>query len=447
MESIDFKKCHSAKLLIAVAFHYREDRLVFLADMLASLLSFPVETLRVVVMTNTDQHDEMQKILDICHGLVSEGRVCVLQTYPDLSNPLMLTWCFKEILENVFTNNRNEYTHFIYLEDDIKLSFINFCYFLTYRDVLKKHNLIPAFVRVEFNEESKKHVSSDNWYQKDINTTARIEYGNYYFVDLTNPYMAMFILDRELADEYLNARSSDFNGSVSIINLGVREQAAMGLMFENVPVGFMSRYVVPVAIKSRTVLIDSWIYHLPNSLANCQNTPNGKLPMSELIMSQKVSHLRSLARKGDIETQKIIGDMYNNGIDVPRNHLESIHWYLKAANQGDHAAQLALGVIYAYAAPGVQPDYVYAYMWSKLASKVFPGAKTNMSVLETVMDQEQIDRAILTSENWTIGSCAERQEQYYPWYADKWWTPHMEKIKIGVDEWNNNKEKRTEQEL
>lgn len=435
MVDLDFNRCCAAKLLVAIPFHYRDDRLCYLAETLSSLFSFPVDRLHVVVMTNTDNPDEIQTIQAICHTLSSGEKSGIVQVYAKLHDPFLLTWCFKPLLHEIFMKNPQQYTHFLYLEDDIRFSFLNFCYFMTYRDRLRAENLIPAFVRVEFNHAIHAYVTTDNWYQTDIDKQRKVVCGDYIFTDLTNPYMAMFILDRGLAEEYIASPSSDYATSGTIVAWGTREQAAMGLTFENVPPGFMSRYVVPVSMANHAAPLCSWTYHLPNNLANYPDTPNGKLPMRELMLSKEVSDLRAQARSGDMETQIRLGRMYARGEGVPKNYLESIHWYLKAANRGNPFAQLALGTLYATGGPGVKAHYVLAYLWSTLASQACPVANDNIKIIRTAMEEQEIAQAEHLAAHWQVGTFMEQSEQFYPWHANPWWTSHMNTIKERADAW------------
>ena len=64
----------------------------------------------------------------------------------------------------------------------------------------------------------------------------------------------------------------------------VRERAAMGLCFENIPVFFQSRYVVPVSTKTGIAPNYTWISHLPNNYANNPSIPFGKIRMNSLFV-------------------------------------------------------------------------------------------------------------------------------------------------------------------
>jgi hypothetical protein len=79
--------------------------------------------------------------------------------------------------------------------------------------------------------------------------------------------MACYILDMDLAKEYILTPAFDKNLSLAN-DSRIRELSAMGLMQENVPTSYSSRYVVPVDLKSLNCPKYAWIYHLPNNYAD-----------------------------------------------------------------------------------------------------------------------------------------------------------------------------------
>ena len=288
MHNFDFTQAHSAKILVAITFHYDTNRLIYLAKVLASLARFPVTALRVVIITNTEESQGIHTINTLCHDILqADKQSYYLGICRDLEHPFLLTWCHKSIIADEFFSSSENYTHFIYLEDDIELSFLNFCYFVTYREILQEKSLIPSFLRVEFSHSLQRYVSSDSVNTMELSersTFPIIRYGEYLFVNAYNFYTAFFILDRELAQEYVTSRSFSMHESSQVSHYEIRERAAMGLSFENIPPGYSSRYVVPICIKNATSPLFSWVYHLPN---NCANKPNvhgfGTLPMGSLF--------------------------------------------------------------------------------------------------------------------------------------------------------------------
>jgi TPR repeat protein len=70
---------------------------------------------------------------------------------------------------------------------------------------------------------------------------------------------------------------------------------------------------------------------------------------------------------------------YGNGIDI--DYDKAMNWYLKAAAQGQAAAQANLGTIYLHG-QGVQIDYAEAYSWFLNAAKQGdPGGFFNLGQL------------------------------------------------------------------
>jgi TPR repeat protein len=59
--------------------------------------------------------------------------------------------------------------------------------------------------------------------------------------------------------------------------------------------------------------------------------------------------------------------MYHRGEEVPRDYLEAVKWYQRAAQHGHAFAQSNLGVMYAKGA-GVPQDDVRAHMWFNIAA-------------------------------------------------------------------------------
>ena len=57
-----------------------------------------------------------------------------------------------------------------------------------------------------------------------------------------------------------------------------------------------------------------------------------------------IEKLTSEAKEGNSESQYLLGRAYDEGKLVPRNLMEAISWYQKAADQGHPLACEALGI-------------------------------------------------------------------------------------------------------
>ena len=77
--------------------------------------------------------------------------------------------------------------------------------------------------------------------------------------------------------------------------------------------------------------------------------------------------------------------MYDKGTGVPKDEVEAVKWYRKAADQGHAAAQFNLGGMYAEGR-GVPKDDVEAYAWF------------NISAVSNQKAKENRDKADLTPE-------------------------------------------------
>jgi hypothetical protein len=284
---------YPVRILVAVTFHFRESRLQYLFQVIRSLSEFPVEVLDVVIVTNVDNDTSLNQIRDLCAPLFKPFPVrpmakksVSIESHTGLSDPWFLPWCHKHLIVDSFLGADSIYTHFIHIEDDILLSFDNFCYFLCYRELLKSKRLIPSFQRVEYNDSDNRLYLLDQVGVSDFAARQRVDVKGYAFVNLDSPHNAMFILDRELAIEYVETASFDRERSTSVRpEWGVCERASMGLCFENPPNGFLLRYVSPVDPVSLMTPRWSWVYHIANNYAKNPLKPFAKTRIDQLFQT------------------------------------------------------------------------------------------------------------------------------------------------------------------
>ncbi|KAF9925378.1 hypothetical protein FBU30_004817 [Linnemannia zychae] len=93
-----------------------------------------------------------------------------------------------------------------------------------------------------------------------------------------------------------------------------------------------------------------------------------------------LSTIRS-ANSGDPVAQVTLGDMYNDGKGVPRDHEKAMQWFLKAANLGDAHGQRKVGDMYFHGL-SVDRDYQTARAWyDKASAQGDPQADCNIGLL------------------------------------------------------------------
>ena len=83
---------------------------------------------------------------------------------------------------------------------------------------------------------------------------------------------------------------------------------------------------------------------------------------------------RRAADQGDAAAQLQIGVMYSEGRGVPQDYSEAARWYQMAAGHSNAEAQYNLGILYA-TGRGVPQDNVLAYMWFNLAAALLSGSE------------------------------------------------------------------------
>jgi hypothetical protein len=152
-----------------------------------------------------------------------------------------------------------------------------------YREILRSSGLLPAFVRVEYSAALGGFVAADAFWPVYVPVQSHIRLGDTVLVNMPDPYNPFFILDVELATEYVRSRSFEREGSRALCSWGVRERAAMGLCLENVPPPFQTRYMVPVSRRTVTTPAFARVRHLPNNYANDPRSPLGKVRVDELF--------------------------------------------------------------------------------------------------------------------------------------------------------------------
>lgn len=263
------------KLAIAVCCHFNEVRLPYLNQISDDFASLGSEVF-VIIVTNTSNANEIKKLESVIAGKGFNYEFFVPDT---LGHPLLLTWAhfplFKALLRD------ESFTHFMYLEDDTRVTRQNIAYWIEGRELLRPHGLIPSFMRVE------KKANDDHWYSSDcphsfyIFALPRVEVKkNFGFVNFPELYQGMYLLDRELMIEHLSGPSYSPNSGV----WGIQEKAAQGLTFANVPKGYTTRNLIPYNIDSLQIDSRCFIHHVPNNYA--QPGPNGKV-----VVTAPVDHL------------------------------------------------------------------------------------------------------------------------------------------------------------
>jgi hypothetical protein len=168
----------------------------------------------------------------------------------------------------------------MYLEDDIEVTDKTMQYWLRNRDLFKRNNLnfLPGIIRVEYDGEDAFAVDVINPDSTKIRPIVSVE--GQEFISLSEPYQAMFIMDRDDVNQHIRSKSfmyataTPFHGAWLIQDL-----AAQGNMYEDVPDGFEHRYLVPVKGTK-----ECWVHHNTNTYINMPESQHSKLPAEHIIV-------------------------------------------------------------------------------------------------------------------------------------------------------------------
>jgi GAF domain/Sel1 repeat len=151
------------------------------------------------------------------------------------------------------------------------------------------------------------------------------------------------------------------------------------------------------------LIAPSFTGKLNQSTSNSQNketqTGNSR-PLSVPAEVNDLSGLRKLAEQGDPAAQFALGARYATGEEVKQDYTEAVRWFALAADQGHVLAQATLGAYY-WAGRGVAPDLTKAYFWSALAQAGGDQAsKYRVAVLTSRMGRAEILAAQQQANDW-----------------------------------------------
>jgi GAF domain-containing protein/Sel1 repeat-containing protein len=141
---------------------------------------------------------------------------------------------------------------------------------------------------------------------------------------------------------------------------------------------------------------------ISSTQAITQATPDGS-PRAIAESTAAPSDLQSLmklADQGDPAAQFAVGARYATGQDGQQDYAEAIRWFSRAAEQGHVVSQATLGAYY-WAGRGVQPDIEKAYYWSILAQNAGDQAsKYRVAVLKSRLTPTEISSVENRANDW-----------------------------------------------
>lgn len=246
-------------LLICIAFHYSKDRIKYLMFNLVKLLNYENKP---DIFIDTNAGDLLKT-----NSFLKSDRVTVF-VHENLSHPFHLTIKHRQ----QFKENIDNYENFLYVEDDMLLTYENY---LSFMDKFKMmwSKFIPSFVRIE--KANGNEYVTDVINQFKINESDIVVIDGRKFISFKFPqnYNALWLMPGKELKESITEDFTTLHDS--------REKAASYPMWElnKTPLVEIEKIDGKYQIKK-----DCYAYHLPNNYALCKESPNAKIKVQEIFI-------------------------------------------------------------------------------------------------------------------------------------------------------------------
>lgn len=235
-----------AKTLVHIAFHFIPSRLKYLREVVNQFRALPLQSLEVVVDTNT--------VRAVPYVAALTG-VDSVRVWERLEDPLKLTWMHRKAM----AERVEEFDLFVYGEDDILIPEAAMRLWLRDAERLAPLGFMPGLVRVEHNR-SGKLVLSDYLHPATEPKIVQVEGMKY----LANPfpYQACWLCNKEQMRRFV--QSPSYPAGAEGRGLYPRERMAVGAIYDDVPEGYPSRALVPLTDDMR-IAPESLVFHMPSN--------------------------------------------------------------------------------------------------------------------------------------------------------------------------------------
>ena len=199
-----------------------------------------------------------------------------------LGHPYLLTWAPRKQMR-LDIKKGNQLDLFLYLEHDIDFRSENLDYFIKYRKRLL-HGVTPGFMLVEWNSHGK-YWSNFQIDPHSFNSGNHVLLERVRFIPLKQPYCPILLLDKELADEFLESEYfelDNFSDMRAQFQLLVRESAAIGLTYFGKEKNYEIRSYVGFHEETKFPTVGAVVRHMPNLYADYYSVPQCKRPLRDM---------------------------------------------------------------------------------------------------------------------------------------------------------------------
>ena len=248
------------KLVIHVAFFYREERLDYIHKIIHESHKYPFEIVDVFIHTNRPfQLNEENSTVNI-----------IVHYFDD---PFALTWLCRPLMHE----QKDTYDAFMYIEDDILVPKEAIHYWQELSPLLKKMFYNLGFVRIEIKDGTE--FITDLQIHEKFSDFLILNGTQLYVINNKNPYCAFWIYSKQDFHDFISSNYYDVN---NITNYDSRARCAIGLH------GFgMSYYDATLIPYDKKNGLDERcrIYHLPNNYVNDPTSVFAKIKFNECYLS------------------------------------------------------------------------------------------------------------------------------------------------------------------
>lgn len=230
------------KIVVHITHYYQDSRTIYLDQVINGIKTIN-EEIDIFIHTNVPIKQNANIVI---HNLRNE-------------NPYYLTWKHRPLI----LSQKNMYDVYMYLEDDILFTDINFEYWKKYHSICNNNGWYLGFLRKELNQ-------NGEWVSTDVikHLNDKINLNNITFTNNNNNvYSGFWIADKNEFSEF--SQKSCFDLKTKPFGYDYREAAAIGL--------------IPT-FKGSLVLNEPgcFVHHLPNNYAINKNSLFGKIRCNEV---------------------------------------------------------------------------------------------------------------------------------------------------------------------
>lgn len=244
------------KLLVCVAFHYNEEYIPYLYEVLEEFVENYSKYVDIDIIVDTNSTKTIKVI-------IKKFPTVQIVVHSALKHPFYLTWTHRRHIYNRI----DKYDVFMYVEGDMKLPYENYQRYIENWELIWP-NGVPVLFRIETNNGIL--YNSDAEKPQEIKLEHVITKNNRIFVtDLDHPlpYHAMWICPSQILKTIMPSDFVRFNKS--------RENAASFLIWQMKKKGYME-------MSGNNVSSTSYVYHLPNNYCKTKGRL-GQIPASIAI--------------------------------------------------------------------------------------------------------------------------------------------------------------------